>query len=170
MASIYDDISYVESMNDIMINDEGINIQMTIEDIKDKENDFNKNVCSNEDDENDEFDYIIDQNSRKTMFEKLLKETLDELNKTNPVLEVGKYHLLCIYSKRYYRFIENIDNSIIRYELKQLKKLKRQNPNNEWYWDWKTMTFYIFKHIQNYYNSEKHFMVIEKNINDKKRD
>jgi len=164
MTSIYDDVSYVESMNNMIMNEEEErNIQITIQD---KNKEFNKVSSKNE----DEFDYIINEISKKKMFEKLLQETLKELNKTNPALEPGKYHLLCIYSTRYDSFIKRINNSIIRYELKQLKKLQRQEPNNDWYWEWKTMTFYIIKNIHDYYKTEEDYTEIEKNINDKKRD
>lgn len=167
MTSIYDDISYVESMNNMIMNEEEErNIQINI---KDKSSSSDKIPC-NDDHTDDEFEYIINRVNQKHMFEQLLQETLKELNKTNPALEPGKYHLLCIYSTRYDSFIKCINNSIIRYELKQLKKLQRQKPNNEWYWEWKTMTFYIIKHIQDYYNHEKQSIEIEKNANDKKRD
>lgn len=171
MTSIYDDVSYVESMNNnIMNEEEEINIQITIQDQELKERNSNKISCNNQD--ADEFEYIINRVCEKHMFEKLLRETLDELNKTNPALEPGKYHMLCIYTQRYERFIKHIDNLIIMYELKQLKKLKKQHPYNQWYWNWKTMTFNIIKHIQGYYTSEKHFIENEKekNIIDKKKD
>lgn len=166
MISIYDDVSYVESMNNnIMNHEEQINIQITIQD---KTSSSDKISCNNHDE--DEFEYIINRVCQKQMFEKLLKESLDELNKTNPAVEPGKYHMLCIYTLRYNRFIKHIDNLIIIYELKQLKKLKKQHHYSEWYWNWKTMTFNIIKHIHDYYNSEKQNTEIEKNINDKKRD
>lgn len=167
MTSIYDDVSYVESMNNNIMNEqEEINIQITIQDKK--LNDKNSNKISERD--ADDFEYIINRRFQKDMFEKLLRETLDELNKTNPAVEPGKYHMLCIYTRRYDSFIKHIDNLIIIYELKQLKKLKKQHPYSEWYWNWKTMTFNIIKHIQDYYNPEQHFMEIDKNIKDKKRD
>lgn len=171
MISIYDDVSYVESMNNnIMNDDEERNIQIAIQgqDQELKENISNKISCKND---TDEFEYIIVRVCQKHMFEKLLRETLDELNKTNPSLESGKYHMLCIYARRYDCFIKRIDNLIIIYELNQLKKQKK-HPYSEWYWNWnwKTMTFNSIKHIHDYYNSEKQNTDIEKNINDKKRD
>jgi hypothetical protein len=56
------------------------------------------------------------------MFEKLLKETLDVLNQTNPCLEPGKYHMLCIYVNRYNKFIACIDNTILWYEWRRLRR------------------------------------------------
>lgn len=170
MISIYDDVSYVESMNNIMMNEkEEVNIQIPIRDIENK--DSIKQLSTHDD---DDFEYIINKTCQKNMFEKLLKETLEELNKTNPALEPFKYHRLCLYSNRYDRFIKKINNLIMNYELKQLKKIKTQHPYSHWYWNWKTMTFNIIKHVHDYYNTEKyyekHYNEFNKNINDKKKD
>ena len=151
-------------MNNIIMTDqEERNVDLYIEYYKNLNNDAKYNAEK-------EFDYIINKVCQKHMFERLLKETLEELNKTNPAVEPGKYHMLCLYSNRYDTFIKRINNSIIRYELKQLKKLKQQHPYSVWYWNLKTMTFYIIKNIKDYYNPENPRVEIEKNVNDKKRD
>ena len=104
---------------------------------------------------------IIDLIHQKNMFEKCLKETLEELNKTNPALEPGKYHMFCIYTSRYKCFIENIEHKILWYEWKNLQKQIKKNTD-VWYSSWNLISY--FQHEYTYGKS------IEKNVIDKKRD
>lgn len=88
---------------------------------------------------------ILDCINRKTMFQKLLKETLAELNKTNPSLETGKYHMLCIYTKRYNNYINKIEDEILWYELRTLHMSKKQ-ISKSWFWTWKLMDYFGYEH------------------------
>lgn len=155
MASIYDDVFYSE----------------TLKDMKGKEREKICDCCSSSDNDSDftkeiksEFEddviEILDCINRKNMFEKLLKETLDELNQTNPCLESGKYHMLCIYVNRYNKFINRIENIILWYEWKRLHGEKKQK-SRMWHWSWKLMTYFRRKH-------EPEPEIIEKRLKEKK--
>ena len=103
---------------------------------------------------------ILNCINKKTMFEKLLKETLAELNKTNPCLESGKYHMLCIYTSRYNEFINALENKILWYELERLRRAKKRTSKS-WFWSWKLMR---------YFKCEPEPEFVEKFLNEKKND
>jgi hypothetical protein len=130
----------------------------------DDENIFYKIIEKNESIKTHE--KIIEYIHRKNMFQKLLNETLQELNQTNPSLESGKYHLLCIYTSRYNNYIDKLNYKIINYELKNIEilSIEKQKHYKYLYWCWKTMKFYFKQEIKEY--SFEH----EKNIYDKKRE
>lgn len=118
MTSIYDDISYIETLNDMNTN----------QDINDNEERNVKIIVDvNEYEDSEDNITVFDLMYRRNMFEKLLNETLDELNQTNPCLEPGKYHMLCLYSNRYNKFIDIIKYKILTYELKRLSRKKINN-------------------------------------------
>lgn len=121
------------------------------------------------------FESILTCIYQKRMFETILKETQEELNKTKPCLEPYKYHTLCLYANRYNDLINHYNNLIINYELEELNK----HPDSySWIWCWKTMRLYIFNTIQElttYHLQSKddcycYSNHVEKNIIDKKRD
>lgn len=153
MASIYDDIDYIE----------------TIQNIKYENELDNNSKYENRDTESvryeDKYEIntikIIELIQRKKMFEKCLEETLRELNKTNPCLEAGKYHMLCIYTIRYYRFINQIENKILWYEWENME-IKNKKLYGTWHWSWKLMSY--FKYTKTY------GVIPEKNTIEKKKD
>jgi hypothetical protein len=159
MSSIYDDIIYIETLNNMKGN---------------KSDDENENIIysiiEKDEDENDD-EQIIEYLHRKKMFQKLLNETLKELNKTNPCLEPFKYHTLCLYTNRYNRFINNIINHIKTIEFKKLQRRslgkRKYYKDWTWYWSWKTISFILTKDIQMEKNDS---IEIVKNMYDKKRD
>ena len=159
MTSIYDDIYYIETLKDDIkyecIGDDNEQYKNESENIK--------NIVYTDGFECDE-DVIelIECINRKNMFQKLLKETLEELNQTNPCLEPGKYHMLCLYSNRYNKFIDIIKYKILTYELKRLSRKKNKQLDWPWYWgwNWKFMMFMKRKATEtidneNYMNNKK---------------
>ena len=128
MTSVYDDVYYVVSMKE-----------------NEREKDGNINVNAPSEVESDVIE-ILDCIDRKRMFQKLLKETLTELNKTNPCLESGKYHMLCIYTSRYNKYINNIEDKILWYELERLRKSKKQTSTKSWFWSWKLTDYFEYEH------------------------
>jgi len=136
-------------------------------------NKYNKLKHRNKPSKEKQFDSILTCIFQKRMFETMLKETQEELNKTKPCLEPYKYHTLCLHANRYNDFINHYNNLIITYDLEELNK----HPDSyAWIWSWKTMKLNISNTIQevNLYHLQSkedcccnHF---EKNIIDKKRD
>lgn len=140
MTSVYDDIFYIEILKNMD----------DYQKENDNENDNNEHI--------EDFTEIIECINQKKMFEKILTETLEELNKTNPCLEPGKYHMLCIYANRYNKFITHIENKILWYEWRRLKREKE----TIWSWSWKLMSY--FKKRENESSD------VEKNKIEKKKD
>jgi len=156
MTSIYDDVFYVETLKDTNV-EEREKICDCCSSSSDSDSDFTKEIKSEFEDDVIE---ILDCIYRKNMFEKVLKETLDELNQTKPCLEPGKYHMLCIYVNRYNKFITRIENTILWYEWRRLHK--RQNKSSRlWDWSWKLMA---------YFNRKREPEIIEKMLKEKKND
>lgn len=155
MASVYDDVFYVESLKDMeneADSDEEQREKMAC----------NCHRCLNRMKEHpDDVNQIFELINEKKMFEKLLEETLEELNKTNPCLESGKYHMLCIYVIRYNKFINRIENIILWYEWRKL--CIKEKSSGLLAWSWKLMSYYFAKR-------EKEPMIIEKNKIQKKKD
>lgn len=156
MTTIYDDAEYIEIVNSMNENQDIINSS-------------NQNECQNKykyQAENEEdFIEFIESINQKKMFERLLKETMDELNKTNPCLESGKYHMLCIYSNRYHMIINKINYKILIYEFKRLMKARNHCKCKQWWdWSWKLMSYFKVSII------EKEEPIIYKNSRDKKKD
>lgn len=145
MTSVYDDVYYVVNERE-KVYDSG---SESDSDVKDCTPEVESDVIE-----------ILDCISRKTMFEKLLKETLTELNKTNPCLESGKYHMLCIYTSRYNKFINSLENEILWYELERLRRAKKRTSRS-WFWSWKLMR---------YFKREPEHKFVEKTCNEKKND
>ena len=154
MTSIYDDISYIERLNDMNTN----------QDINDNE-ERNVQIIINTHECERDIIKIIDLIYQKNMFEKLLQETLQELNQTNPCLETGKYHMLCLYSIRYNDFIDNIKYKILTYELKRLSREKKNKQLDwPWYWSWNSKFMVFMK------RNETETIDHENYMNNKKRD
>ena len=154
MTSIYDDISYIERLNDMNTN----------QDINDNE-ERNVQIIINTHECERDIIKIIDLIYQKNMFEKLLQETLQELNQTNPCLETGKYHMLCLYSNRYNDFIDNIKYKILTYELKKLSREKKNKRLDwPWYWSWNSKFMVFMK------RNETETIDHENYMNNKKRD
>lgn len=158
MTTIYDEIEYIEILN-YMNENQYIS------------NPSNPDECQNkykyQDENEDSVINFIEYINQKKMFETLLKETMDELNKTNPCLESGKYHMLCIYSNRYDMFINKINYKILRYEFKRLMKARKHCKCKQWRgwdWSWKLMSYFKVSII------EKEEPIIYKNSHDKKKD
>ena len=121
----------------------------------------NCNCCSSLVKEHpDDFSEIIECINQKKMFEKELKRTLKKLNKTNPALEPGKYHMLCIYANRYNKFITHIENKILWYEWQRLRREKEKETI--WYWSWQMMSYFKKR--------EQEPVIVEKNKTEKKKD
>jgi hypothetical protein len=158
MTTIYDDVEYIEIVNSMNENQDIIN--------QDECQNKYKYQAENEED----FIEFIESINQKKMFERLLKETMDELNKTNPCLESGKYHMLCIYSNRYDMIINKINYKILRYEFKRLMKARNHCKCKQWHWicywtwSWKLMSYFKVSNI------EKEEPIIYKNSRDKKKD
>lgn len=143
MTTIYDDVIYIETLKNMdennKIHDEG--------EIEDKFHDGDE-----------EYYELFENINRKKMFEKLLKETLEELNKTNPALESSKYHILCLQARRYDRYISYSEYNILVYEIKIFKKNRKKHIKNCFWCYW-------FKH-ERQTNDEINY----KSPIDKKRD
>lgn len=148
MTSIYDDVFYVENMNG---------------NEREENDDNNSNAKVDTPEVENDVIEILNCINRKIMYEKLLKETLNELNKTNPCLESGKYHMLCIYTGRYNKYINRIEDEILWYELERLRRAKKQTPKS-WFWSWKLMNYFKSE----YYEQEPKF--VEKLLKEKKND
>lgn len=151
MTTIYDDVFYIETLKDM---DENNKIHSY------DEGDFDETIDYNGD---EEYCELFEDINRKKMFEKLLKETLEELNKTNPALETSKYHMLCLYTDRYKRLISYSEYKILIYEIKIFKKnYKKQIKNCFWcYW---------FKNCQDHNENKLYQSINYKSPIDKKRD
>lgn len=152
MTSVYDDIFYVETLKEmdyLLENDsEGR-----------EKNDYNHSECIDGIKEHpDDFTEIIECLNQKKMFEKELKRTLKKLNKTNPALEPGKYHMLCIYANRYNKYITQIENKILWYEWRRLRREKQ----TIWSWSWKLMSYFKKR--------EQEPLIVDKNKMEKKKD
>lgn len=153
MTTIYDDVEYIEIVNYMNEN----------QDISNQDECQNKYKYQAENEE--DFIEFIESINQKKMFEILLKETMDELNKTNPCLESGKYHMLCIYSNRYDMIINKINYKILRYEFKRLMNAQKHCKCKQWWdWSWKLMSYFKVSII------EKEEPIIYKNSRDKKKD
>jgi len=148
MTCIYDDVYYIELLKEMASNeDDTINIKLN-----------NEVYCENAHDVSKLFEYII----RKRMFEKELKKTLKKLNKTNPALEIGKYHILCIEANRYKDFIDYFEYKILTYEWKITRNKHKDYKQYIWDWSWKLMTYFKIKQPEPFANY--------KNLHDKKND
>lgn len=158
MTTIYDDVFYIETLKDMdennKIKDEG-EIEEIFHDNDDNDDDDN----DDNDDNDDEYCELFEHINRKKMFEKLLKETLEELNKTNPALESSKYHMLCLQASRYNRYISCSKYKILIYEIKIFIK-NRKNHIENCFW------CYWFKH----YDEIDDEIVNYKPLIDKKND
>jgi hypothetical protein len=142
MITIYDDVFYIETLKDMDENNK-------IHDEGQLEEKF---------DDNEEYCELFENINRKKMFEKLLKETLEELNKTNPALESSKYHMLCLQTRRYNRYISYSEHNILVFEIKIFKKNRKKHIENCFWCYW-------FKH-ERQTNDEINY----KSPIDKKRD
>jgi hypothetical protein len=148
MTCIYDDVNYIELINAMIPNED---------------NQFPNIIdavchCENSDEVGKIFEYM----NQKKMFEKLLKETLNELNTTNPSLESYKYHTLCFQANRYNQFIRHIEHFIEFYEWKITRNKHKDYKKWAWEWSWKLMTFLKIYEEEPFINY--------KNDNDKKKD
>lgn len=128
MTDIYEDVNYIELLNTMTPNEE-LKINVKIDEHV---------YYEHPDDVAKIFEYVIQIN----MFEKLLKETLENLNETNPALETGKYHMLCIEANRYSKYINYYKYQILTYEWKITRKRHRDYKNYIWEWCWKLMTYF----------------------------
>lgn len=133
MNYIYDDIIYIENMKNDNIEEETKIIPLLYSNKND-----NKQV--NYENQNDVIN-IIELMSERKMYHKLLRETLDELDKTNRYLEYDKYNLFCIYANRYNNKINTIESQILWYEYEILLR-REKNISNLWHWCWYLMTFF----------------------------
>jgi hypothetical protein len=147
MTCIYDDVNYIELINEMVPNEDNKLYNVIIHD-----------DCENSDDVSEIFEYM----NQKKMFEKILKVTINELNTTNPALESYKYHTLCFQANRYHKFIRRIEHFIEFYEWKITRNKHKDYKNWAWEWSWKLMTF--FKKY------EEDTFINYKNDNDKKKD
>lgn len=147
MDSIYDNVDYIQTIQNLNNENQEYNVS--------------KITCKHD----RHVIKIIKLLSQKKMFEKCLKEDLEELNKTNPCLEPGKYHMLCIYTCRYNRFINQIENRILWYEWKRLHEQNKNVPGGIWYWSWYLMSYFEYTKTENSIEN-----VIEKNRIEKKKD
>jgi hypothetical protein len=154
MTSVYDDVFYVETLKNM----DDYQKEQEEHDNNEKETNCNCSRCLKED--HRDVIRIIEYIGEKKMFEKLLSETLEELNTTNPALEPGKYHMLCIYANRYNKFIARIENAILWYEWKRLRREKE----TVWSWSWKLMSYFIKR------EKGQETLFIEKNKMEKKKD
>lgn len=146
MTTIYDDVFYIETLKDM---DENNKIHY-YDDEGELEETFH--------DDDEEYCELFEHINRKKMFEKLLEETLEELNKTNPALESSKYHMLCLQSGRYNRCIRYSKYKILVYEIKIFKKNRKKHIENCFWCYW-------FKH-----NRQTNDEINYKPLIDKKKD
>lgn len=149
MELIYDNVDYIQIIQTLKNENEWYDDSNIIK------------ICEHEDD----VIKIIELLNQKKMFQKYLKEDLAELNKINPCIEPGKYHMLCIYTTRYNKYINQIENKILWYEWKRFHK-QNKKISGIWYWSWYLMSY--FQYIEK--KNDENCSIIEKNITEKKND
>jgi hypothetical protein len=53
--------------------------------------------------------------------------------------------MLCIYTSRYNKYINNIEDEILWYELERLRRNKKKTSMS-WFWSWKLMKYFKSEH------------------------